>query len=167
MEIKLEQLELKHLLLVENLSGFKLDALRKLMKRKIGKIVGYVATHENSIIGVIVAQNFEDITNIISLIVDEKYRRKLVGTLLIERMLIEQLNYQPLMYQAIVDERNLVAQKFLYSLGFRATHLIKEYCGENNDAIEFVYMVEGDEKKQIAKKRRSRKSKSKSKQNDE
>lgn len=160
-EIKIEKLGMQHLLLVEDLSGFKLDAMRKLMAKKVGKVTGFVAIENNLLIGVLVAQEHNDITSIISLVVDEKYRRKLIGTLLIEKLLFTQLEYQPLMYQAIVDERNLTAQKFLYSLGFRATQLIKGYCGENHDAIEFIYMVEGDERKQINKKRRVRKSKSK------
>lgn len=156
-ELKIEQLDLKHLLLVEQLSKFQLDALRKMIRLKKNKIVGRVALHEDLIVGVIIAQEYNDITNIISLVVDENYRRNKIGTLLVESLLLNKSTTMPLMYQAIVDETNLVAQKFLYSIGFRATHLIKEYCGENHDAIEFIYMVEGDEKSRFnAKPKRAR-----------
>jgi ribosomal protein S18 acetylase RimI-like enzyme len=158
-DLKIEKLGMHHLLLVEDLSGFKLDAMRKLMARKVGKVTGFVAVDDKLVVGVLIAQEHNDITTIISLVVDEKYRRNHIGTLLIEKLLCSQLEYQPLMYQAVVDELNLITQKFLYSLGFRATHLIKGYFGDNHDAIEFIYMVEGDEKKQLTKKRKARKSK--------
>jgi len=101
--------------------------------------IGMIAEHNELIIGFIIYELNEDRLNVINLAVDPQWRRRGVGTAMINK-LIGKLSHQRRNRILLeVRETNLNALLFLRNNGFRAINILKDHY---DDSQEDAYLMQ-------------------------
>lgn len=111
--------------------------------------IAYVAEFDGQVVGFIVFELHRDRLHILNIAVNQKFRRRRVGTQLIQQ-LVKKLS--PVMRKEIrldVRETNLPAQQFFRARGFKATKVLKgfyaEELGVDEDAYQMQYWLDSRE----------------------
>jgi len=95
-----------------------------------------VAQEDNSIVGYIIFWiRFEDEGHIISIAVDDEYRRKSVGSQLVETALKIFKRYNVNIIKLEVRVSNGGAIKFYHEIGFNKKEILKKYYEDYEDAV--------------------------------
>ncbi len=95
-----------------------------------------VAQQDNIIVGYIIFWiRFEDEGHIISIAVDEKYRRKGVGSRLVETAMKIFKKYNINKIKLEVRVKNSGARKFYRDMGFSEKEVLKNYYEDFEDAV--------------------------------
>ena len=97
--------------------------IRELMTRS-HKNGGFIATELNRPVGYTIYEQSESVLEIVNLVVHQDYRRREIGSLLLERL---ESRSQWDKMSAHVRESNLEAQLFLKRKGFYATNIKRKY----------------------------------------
>ena len=108
-----------------------------------------VAEHDGQVVGFAVYELHRDRLHILNIAVNQKFRRRRVGTQLIQQ-LVKKLS--PVMRKEIrleVRETNLVAQQFFRAKGFKASKILKKFYAEqigvDDDAYQMQYWLDSRE----------------------
>ena len=112
--------------------------------------IGMVAEYAEQVVGFMVYELQPTSIHVLSFAVHPEFRRKSVGTTLVQK-LISKLAYQRRnRIQLEVRETNLAAQLFLKHLGFRATGVLRSFYEDSTeDAILMQYRGEAGWETQI------------------
>ncbi|MGQ9543298.1 MAG: ribosomal protein S18-alanine N-acetyltransferase [Candidatus Bathyarchaeia archaeon] len=103
-----------------------------------------VAELGNQVIGYLVASVSGEQAHIISIAVDEKFRRRHVGTYLL-KTLIKILKVMKVREVALEVRLDNAGAKILYEkFGFEAVRYLKGYYEDGGDALIYRLMVDGD-----------------------
>lgn len=110
------------------------------------KCIGLVAEHKDDVIGFVIYELEKHALRIINLAVSPAYRKRGVGSALVQR-LIDKLSIQKRKFVEInVRESDLRVQKFLQSKGFWATKVLRNhYEDSSEDAYLFRYTLKPTE----------------------
>ena len=93
----------------------------------------YVDDVNNEIVGFLIILNTFEISNIILIFVEEKYRNKHIGTNLLDYYLTEiSLDIEKVLLEVNVTNKNAI--KFYEKFGFDIIYTRKNYYSDNNDA---------------------------------
>lgn len=109
-----------------NLEGFLVAEFK-------GRIVGYV-------IGTL---RWSSIGHVISIAVDEAFRRRGIGTMLMKEVMGRLREQGAKVYRLEVRVSNVPASKLYEKLGFRKVGVIEGYYGDGESAYVFMRGVEG------------------------
>ncbi len=101
-----------------------------------GNSVGYVAELDNVIVGHVIVLFKEDSIEILSLTVDEAFRRLSIGTWLI-KVVLDRLDDEYKKVVVRVPDSNLVAHIFLRDLGFMVNEIVKSKKRHGDDVYVF------------------------------
>lgn len=102
--------------------------------------IGWVAEHDSRIVGYMVYELYKRRFDIINIAVDPRYRRNLVASRLMTKLMSKLSEYRRSTISMEVTDTNLVTQQFLRSLGFRAqANQDGKYVV--NDCLHMAYVV--------------------------
>ena len=111
--------------------------------------VACVAEHDGQVVGFVVYEYHRDRLHILNIAVNQKFRRRRVGTQLIQQ-LVKKLS--PVVRKEIrleVRETNLSAQQFFRACGFKATQVLRGFyvdqIGVDDDAYQMQYWLDSRE----------------------
>jgi ribosomal-protein-alanine N-acetyltransferase len=115
------------------------DFLRCLRQRNC---IGTVAERDEHVMGYIVYELHWDSLHILKMAVHPDYRRRGVGTQLVQKVISKLENTRRNRVALEVPESNLEAQLFFRSCGFRATRVLRAfYSDTEEDAYHFEYRL--------------------------
>lgn len=105
--------------------------------------IGLAAEHEGMVVGFVVYELHKSKLHVLNFVVDDEFRLSQVGTQMIDK-LIGKLSYSGRTSISLeVSEKNLGAQLFFRSVGFRAVSVLKDFYGQPfEDAYLFKYFLE-------------------------
>ena len=128
--------DIKRVLEIENAS-FKDPYPPKILLDIYNLGAGFlVAQQDNIVVGYIIFWiRFEEEGHIISIAVDDEYRRKSVGTLLVETALKIFKRYNITHIKLEVRVSNGSAIQFYYEMGFNKKEILKKYYEDFEDAV--------------------------------
>jgi ribosomal-protein-alanine N-acetyltransferase len=112
------------------------DFLRCLRQRNC---IGMVAEESESIAGFMIYELHKTRLNVLNFAVHPGYRRKGVGGMLVAKLIYKLVSHHRQKITLAVRERNLDAQMFFRSHGFKATKLLRNYY---EDSGEDAYQME-------------------------
>ena len=97
-----------------------------------------VAVVEGQVVGFLIYELSKNYFYLKSIAVSPKYRRMRIGTRLVERMseMLSETNRKSC--RVHIPESNLLGQKFLREMGFKATHVMRNFFDGDVDAYYFI-----------------------------
>ena len=113
--------------LEQNISSlpWSLEELVNNLKKKEFHLV-VVEDEDSEIIGYVIWSDRNDGFKIEKLVIQEKYRRSKIGSMLIDMLKKKCVGYRKII-EVIINERNLIAQLFLKYKDFKAIETIHKY----------------------------------------
>jgi ribosomal-protein-alanine N-acetyltransferase len=118
------------------------DFLRCLRQRNC---IGMVAEHGDRVIGFMIYELHKSKLNVLNFAVHPSARRTSVGKQMVLKLLSKLSNHRRTRITLAVRERNLDAQLFFRSEGFRAVRVLRSYYEDTGeDAFLMQYALPGD-----------------------
>lgn len=102
----------------------------------------YVVEHNGFIVAYAIIQYFPHHIELCNIAVDRDYRNNKIASLIINMLKIKLHLENRNCITAIVSERNLLAQHFLYKRGFLAKKVMNDYYAKDHDAYYMVFEID-------------------------
>ena len=112
------------------------DFIRCLRQRNC---IGMVAEFDDRVVGFMIYELHKNRLHILNFSVEEEFRRRRVGSQMIEKLVSKLSQQRRNRIMLEVRETNLSAQLFFRSMGFRAISVLRDYY---DDAIEDAYLMQ-------------------------
>lgn len=126
--------EVKSIETSQNINILSIDSMKNDLSNN--NYMYFIAKNGNEIIGYIAISKVIDTIDILSIVIKENYKRKKIGTLLLE-YIFNLENVSKIMLE--VRKSNIIAQKFYEKLGFTKIYTREKYYPDN---YEDAYIYE-------------------------
>jgi len=101
--------------------------------------IGLVLEYNDKLVGYMIYQCLHKGFRLISLAVSPRYRKKGFAKTLVQYLTKRVANQTDLIIEAQISDTKLEIHNFMKSLNFKATKVIKNYFGPDQDAYNFVF----------------------------